>query len=117
MIFILSNCTISYYFRAIVADDTTTTPFVFFSPNADVVPNIKCSKLVKEQGYSNPKEIPPALEAIKGKRHIFQFHFNQSSKKGIVEFVFDAFLDSPRPGHLIYPYYIMILNFFTSHLF
>ncbi|KAL4579076.1 hypothetical protein LXL04_015211 [Taraxacum kok-saghyz] len=88
---------ISYCFRAIVADDTTTAPFVFFSLNADVVPNIKCSKLVKEQGYSNPKEIPPALEAIKGERHIFQFHFNQSSKKGIVEFVFDAFLDSPKP--------------------
>ncbi|KAL4578339.1 hypothetical protein LXL04_014460 [Taraxacum kok-saghyz] len=88
---------ISYCFRAIVADDTTTAPFVFFSPNADVVPNIKCSELVKEQGYSNPKEIPPPLEAIKGKRHIFQFHFNQSFKKGIVEFVFDAFLDSPTP--------------------
>ncbi|KAL4567696.1 hypothetical protein LXL04_023288 [Taraxacum kok-saghyz] len=54
---------------------------------------------IRSRDTQNLKEIPPALEAIKGKRHIFQFHFNQSSKKGIVEFVFDAFLDSPKPDN------------------
>ncbi|KAI3505484.1 hypothetical protein L1887_27615 [Cichorium endivia] len=93
----------SYCFRATITNNSTTAPFVFFSRNAEEIVDIECWKLVMEQGYSDPTKIPPALEAIKGQKHIFQFHFNSSCKKGSVEFVFDTLVDDPKThtGYLL----------------
>ncbi|PWA63366.1 replication protein A 70 kDa DNA-binding subunit [Artemisia annua] len=49
----------------------------------------------------NYKKIPPEVNSIVGKRHIFQFHFNTSSKQKPPDFVFNQILDTPGLPHQI----------------
>ncbi|KAJ9557470.1 hypothetical protein OSB04_012084, partial [Centaurea solstitialis] len=76
-----------------VTDDSATAAFTFFSPSADMITKVSCNELVKEMGNPDPHRIPPAIDAIKGIKHIFQFHFNPLCKKESVEFILDGILD------------------------
>ncbi|KAJ9559006.1 hypothetical protein OSB04_013620 [Centaurea solstitialis] len=82
-----------FSFKGYVTDNSATVAFIFFSPSADVITKVNCNELVKELGNPDPHRIPPAIDAIKGITHIFQFHFNPLCKKGSVEFILDGILD------------------------
>ncbi|PWA93934.1 nucleic acid-binding, OB-fold protein [Artemisia annua] len=83
----------SYNFKAYITDGTETAMFTFFTPTADDFVGIKCNTLVKSLKNPNPKEIPEQLESIVGRKHIFQFHFNTTSKQKPPDFVFNQILD------------------------
>ena len=80
-------------FKGYVTDNSATATFTFFSPSADIMTKVDCNKLVKELGNPDPHTIPPAIDAIKEIKHIFQYHFNPLCKKGSVEFILDDILD------------------------
>lgn len=86
-----------YSFKAFVADDSTTAHFTFFSPGADDIVQIECRSLVKSLENPDPYDLPDAIQAIKGKKHILQFHFNPLSRKESPEFILDTVLDNLIP--------------------
>ena len=67
----------------------------FFTPKADKIVGTDCSSLLKVLNNPGPRDIPETIHAITGKTHIFQFHYNTSSKLGPPEFIFDKVLDEP----------------------
>ncbi|GJU30806.1 peroxiredoxin-2E, chloroplastic [Tanacetum coccineum] len=46
-----------------------------------------------ETGIPNPQQISPEVLAIEGRKHMFRFHFNTSSRIGAVDFTLDDVLD------------------------
>ncbi|PWA67829.1 helitron helicase-like domain-containing protein [Artemisia annua] len=54
------------------------------------------SPLYRSLENPNPKQIPEELESIVGRKHIFQFHFNTTSKQKPPDFVFNQILDKPN---------------------
>ncbi|KAJ9552115.1 hypothetical protein OSB04_016160 [Centaurea solstitialis] len=82
-------------FKAFVSDHSGTTTFTFFTPNADVLTGHECSELVKKYNMPSPRDFPTEILSIKGRQHIFQFHFNPYSETGKVDFYFDDILDKP----------------------
>ena len=67
----------------------------FFSPKANDVVGIDCESLVTSLKNPNPREFPEKILSIVGKKHIFQFHFNASSKQKPPDFIFNEILDKP----------------------
>nr|GEU71416.1 hypothetical protein [Tanacetum cinerariifolium] len=60
------NYTFRYNFKAAISDETMTSYFTFFTPNADILTGIDCPKL---------------------------FHYSPHCEKGKVDFYFDTILD------------------------
>ncbi|PWA42274.1 DNA helicase Pif1-like protein [Artemisia annua] len=85
-----------YNFKAYVADTTETVMMTFFSPKADDVVGINCETLINSLPDPSPREFPEKLLSIIGKTHIFQFHYNTSSKQTTVDFILDDILDKPE---------------------
>ena len=67
----------------------------FFSPKANDIVGIDCESLVKSLENPDPREFPEKLHSIVGKKHIFQFHYNTSSKQETADFIFNEILDKP----------------------
>ncbi|GKA07071.1 nucleic acid-binding, OB-fold protein [Tanacetum coccineum] len=84
-----------YNFKAFVSDQSATTAFTFFNPNADVLTGYECSELLKKYNMPSPRNFPTEILSLKGRQHIFQFHFNPYSVTGKVDFYFDDILDKP----------------------
>ncbi|PWA38262.1 replication protein A 70 kDa DNA-binding subunit [Artemisia annua] len=84
-----------YNFKGSLTDMTTTVTMTFFTPKADKIIGTDCNSLMTELNYPGPRDIPQRIHAITGKNHIFQFHFNTSTKQGPPEFIFDQTLDGP----------------------
>nr|GEW13015.1 hypothetical protein [Tanacetum cinerariifolium] len=84
-----------YNFKAFVSDQSATTTFAFFTPNADVLIGYKCLELLKKYNMPSPRDFPTEILSLKGRQHIFQFHFNPYSVTGKVDFYFDDILDKP----------------------
>lgn len=68
-----------------------------FTPKADHIVGIDCHSLVTSLNNPDPKNFPEKMQAIVGKKHIFQFHFNTGSKQGPVNFILNEILDKPDP--------------------
>ncbi|PWA89056.1 replication protein A 70 kDa DNA-binding subunit [Artemisia annua] len=83
-----------YNFKGNLTDNTATATMTFFTPKADKIVGIDCNSLMA-LNYPGPRDIPQRLHAITGKNHIFQFHFNTSTKQGPPEFIFHRTLDEP----------------------
>ena len=49
--------------------------------------------MVIELGYTNPHTLPEPLLKLRGMKKIFQFHFNQKSNVGHVDFVIDKIME------------------------
>ncbi|PWA37789.1 nucleic acid-binding, OB-fold protein [Artemisia annua] len=92
----LASTTYRYNFKAYVADTTETVMMTFFSPKADDVVGINCETLINSLPDPSPREFPEKLLSIIGKTHIFQFHYNTSSKQTTVDFILDDILDKPE---------------------
>ncbi|PWA73217.1 nucleic acid-binding, OB-fold protein [Artemisia annua] len=84
-----------FNFKAYITDGTTTAMIAFFTPKADDFVGVKCNALVKSLENPDPKKIPAELQTIVGRKHIFQFHFNTSSKHKPPDFIFNEILDAP----------------------
>lgn len=84
-----------YNFKAYLADTTETAMLTFFSPKATDVVGISCEDLVKSLKNPNPREFPEEILSIVGKKHIYQFQYNTSSKQPPVDFIFNQILDTP----------------------
>ena len=82
-----------YNFKAYLSDNTASAMITFFTPKADDIVGVKCDLLVNSLNNPHPREIPENIHSIVGKRHIFQFYYNTSSKQGPPEFVFTKLLD------------------------
>ncbi|GKA39554.1 hypothetical protein Tco_0732105, partial [Tanacetum coccineum] len=82
-------------FKASVSDGSATTLFTFLTPNADVLIGKDCTQLVKMYNRPGPRDFPTETLNLKGQKHLFQFHYNLSCKKGRVDFFFDDILDKP----------------------
>lgn len=67
----------------------------FFSPKADDIVGTNCEILVNSLEDPDPREFPEKVLAVIGKKHIFQFHYNTSSRQGPVTFILDEILDKP----------------------
>ena len=67
-----------------------------FSPKADDIVGVKCEALVRSLQYPDPRDFPEKLLSIIGKKHIFQFHYNTSSKQAQVDFILYQILDLPH---------------------
>ncbi|PWA37121.1 nucleic acid-binding, OB-fold protein [Artemisia annua] len=92
----LASTTYRYNFKAYVSDTTDTVMMTFFSPKADDVVGINCEALVNSLPNASPREFLEKLLSIIGKTHIFQFHYNTSSKQTTVDFILDDILDKPE---------------------
>ncbi|GJR46082.1 hypothetical protein Tco_1314185 [Tanacetum coccineum] len=84
-----------YSFKAFVSNRTGTTIFTLFTQIADGITRHKCTELFHKLGIPNPQHMPPVVLAIEGRKHMFPFHFNASSKIGAVDFTLDDVLDKP----------------------
>ncbi|GJV31608.1 nucleic acid-binding, OB-fold protein [Tanacetum coccineum] len=84
-----------YIFKAFISDHSSTATLTFFTPNANVLTGYECSDLVKKYNIPNPCDFPTEILSLKGRRHIFQFHYNPSCETGKVDFYFDDILDRP----------------------
>ncbi|GJW97795.1 hypothetical protein Tco_0179603 [Tanacetum coccineum] len=84
-----------YIFKAAISDKTATAQFTFFTLNADVLTNADCTELVKQYDTPSPREFPPEILNLKGRKHISQFHYSPSCEKGNVDFYFNDILDKP----------------------
>ncbi|PWA80597.1 replication protein A 70 kDa DNA-binding subunit [Artemisia annua] len=85
-----------YNFKASLTDGTTTATITFFTPKANDIVGIDCPSLLASLNYPDPRNIPEKIQAIVGKKHIFQFIFNTSSKQPTPEFIFIGLLDKPQ---------------------
>ena len=68
----------------------------FFTPKADDIVGVKCDSLVASLNNPHPRDIPEKIYSITGKRHIFQFQYNTSSKQATPDFIFNTLLDQPE---------------------
>ncbi|PWA55781.1 DNA helicase Pif1-like protein [Artemisia annua] len=84
-----------FNFKTYITDGTATAMLTFFTPKADEFVGVKCNALVQSLKNPDPKEIPEELQAIVGRKHIFQFHFNTSAKHRPPDFIFNQILDEP----------------------
>lgn len=82
-----------YNFKAYVDDTTATAMMTFFSPKAGDIVGLDCNSLLTSLDDPSPKDIPKKIQEIVGKPHIFQFHYNTSSKQGPPDFIFNELLD------------------------
>ncbi|PWA58989.1 nucleic acid-binding, OB-fold protein [Artemisia annua] len=82
-----------YNFKAYITDTTHTVMMTFFTPKGDDIVGTDCDTLVKSLQNPNPKEFPKEIQAIVGKKRIFQFHFNTGAKQGPHEFIINGILD------------------------
>ncbi|PWA40071.1 nucleic acid-binding, OB-fold protein [Artemisia annua] len=71
----LANPSYRYNFKGYLTDGSATTMITFFTPKAD---------------------IPEKIHSITGKRYIFQFQYNTSSKQVTPDFIFNGLLDQPE---------------------
>ncbi|PWA99462.1 nucleic acid-binding, OB-fold protein [Artemisia annua] len=91
----LPKPTYRYNFKVFVLDETTRRLLTFFHPICLCHHEYMCPKLVQKLEAPDPQQIPVEILAIEGEKHIFQFHyFNTSSKIGAVDFTLDDVLDS-----------------------
>ncbi|PWA88535.1 hypothetical protein CTI12_AA119640 [Artemisia annua] len=90
-----------YNFKAYITDGSATAMITFFTPKADDFIGVNCNSLVRSLTNPDPRKIPPEVNSIVGKRHIFQFHFNTNSKQKPPDFVFNQILDTPGLPHQI----------------
>ncbi|PWA47152.1 hypothetical protein CTI12_AA385830 [Artemisia annua] len=84
-----------------LTNGTDTAMITFFSPKANDVVGIDCESLVKSLENPDPREFPEKILSIVGKKHIFQFHYNTSSKQETIDFIFNDILDKPDTPHQI----------------
>lgn len=84
-----------YNFKAYITDTTETIMVTCFSPKADYIVGTDCHSLVTSLTNPHPKEFPEKIQNIVGKKHIFQFHFNNSNKHGPPNFILNEILDKP----------------------
>lgn len=82
-----------FCFKAYIADETTQVAVTFFSPMADALTGLDCNKMVMDLGYTDPRILPDPILMLKGLKKIFQFHFNQKSVVGNVDFVIDKIME------------------------
>ncbi|PWA48395.1 nucleic acid-binding, OB-fold protein [Artemisia annua] len=85
-----------YNFKASLTDGTATTTITFFTPKANDIVGIDCPSLLASLNNPDPRNVPEKIQAIVGKKHIFQFIFNTSSKQPTPEFIFIGLLDQPE---------------------
>ncbi|PWA46862.1 nucleic acid-binding, OB-fold protein [Artemisia annua] len=90
-----------YNFKAYITDGSATAMITFFTPKADDFIGVNCNSLVRSLTNPDPRKIPPEVNSIVGKRYIFQFHFNTSSKQKPPDFVFNQISDTPWLPHQI----------------
>ncbi|PWA52012.1 replication factor A protein 1 [Artemisia annua] len=82
-----------YNFKASLTDGTATATITFFTPKANDIVGMDCPTLLASLNNPNPRDILEKIQAIVGKKHVFQFIFNTSSKQPTPEFIFIALLD------------------------
>ncbi|PWA45577.1 replication protein A 70 kDa DNA-binding subunit [Artemisia annua] len=78
----LENPSYRYNFKGNLTDNTATVTMTFFTPKADKIVGTDCNSLMTELNYPGPRDTPQRIHAITGKNHIFQFHFNTTTKQG-----------------------------------
>ena len=76
-----------------MTDGTATIIMTFFSPKADDIVGSKCEILVNSLENPDPRNFPEEILKIIGKKHIFQFHYNTSTRQATVNFILDEILD------------------------
>ncbi|PWA35398.1 hypothetical protein CTI12_AA609870 [Artemisia annua] len=86
-----------YNFKAYISDQTQTVMLTCFTPKADKIVGINCETLVASLANQDPKEFPPEITTIIGKRHIFQFHYNTPGKQSAPDFILNDILDIEDP--------------------
>ncbi|PWA93995.1 hypothetical protein CTI12_AA053860 [Artemisia annua] len=87
--------TYGYNFKGYLTDDTATAMITFFTPRANQIVGVDCNSLLGYLQDPDPQNIPERIKSIVGKRHIFQFYYNTTSKQGPAEFIFATPLDQP----------------------
>ncbi|PWA46451.1 replication protein A 70 kDa DNA-binding subunit [Artemisia annua] len=86
-----------YNFKAYISDETQTIMVTCFTPKANKIVGIDCETLVASLTNPDPRDFPPPITAIIGKRHIFQFHYNTPGKQGAPDFILNDILDIEDP--------------------
>ncbi|PWA89772.1 helitron helicase-like domain-containing protein [Artemisia annua] len=66
-------------------------------PTSKDIVGVDFDSLLSSLDNPNPKDIPTKIQEIIGKRHIFQFHYNTTSKQGPPDFIFNNLLDKEDP--------------------
>ncbi|PWA63304.1 Retrotransposon-like protein [Artemisia annua] len=89
----IDNPTYRYNFKGYLTDDTATATITFFTPRANQIVGIDCNSLLSSLQDRDPRNVPQKIQSIIGKRHIFQFYYNTTSKQGPAEFIFATLLD------------------------
>ncbi|PWA84211.1 replication protein A 70 kDa DNA-binding subunit [Artemisia annua] len=85
-----------YNFKAFVTDTTGTVMMTFFSPKADDIVGVKCETFVNSIQNPDPRDFPEEILSLIGEKHIFQFHYNMTSRERIVDFILHVILDKPN---------------------
>lgn len=85
--YLLNSC--RYNFRATIKDDTASAPFIFFTPKADEYIGVNCADLVAANTTIQAGHLPDDIQAIVGRTHTFQFHYNSNCNPRYIEFVID----------------------------
>ena len=83
----------SYCFRMRISDDTGTLTLACFSNESHSMIT-ECSKVVSEQGHTDPYTLPPVLIALEGTTHLFQLHFATESRKEHPLYILDTMLET-----------------------
>nr|GEY86284.1 nucleic acid-binding, OB-fold protein [Tanacetum cinerariifolium] len=83
-----------YCFKAMVNDDSATTPITCFSDQAHTLTR-NVNKVVAELQDKNPFALPLCLQQLQGTTHIFQFHFDTMTNSRRPDFILDKVF--PRP--------------------
>ncbi|PWA79900.1 nucleic acid-binding, OB-fold protein [Artemisia annua] len=87
--------TYRYNFKVHITDNTDIVMVTCFTPKADTIVGTDCHTLVTSLTHPNPKEFPEKITNLVGKKHIFQFHFNTTTKHGPPSFILNEILDKP----------------------
>lgn len=83
----------SYCFRMLISDSTGRLTLACFSTESHSMVT-ECSKVVLEQGQSDPYSLPPVLIALEEATYLFQLHFSTESTKENPLFVLDTVMDT-----------------------
>lgn len=85
----------SYCFKTFIQVDSNTISLTCFSPQANTR-TTDSSELLSTLENKDLYQLPYSLKELKGRKHIFKFHFDTTKISRIPDFILDTVLDHTR---------------------